>query len=53
MQKKILKNERFSLENISIKGPAGGILPKYIDIILGKKSKSSVLKDQPISWEII
>jgi sialic acid synthase SpsE/protoporphyrinogen oxidase len=52
-KKNIKKNEKFSLENISIKGPAGGILPKYIDIIIGKRSKSKVLKDQPISWEII
>ena len=41
------------LNNVCIKGPAGGILPKYINILLGKKSKTLILKDQPISWELI
>ena len=52
-KKNIKKNDVFTLNNLCIKGPAGGILPKYINILLGKKSKTLILKDQPISWELI
>ena len=52
-KRNIDKNEKFSLQNLCIKGPAGGILPKYINIVLGKKSKVRILKDHPISWDII
>ena len=49
----IYKNNLFSLKNVCIKGPAGGILPKYLNIILGKKSKIKILKDYPITWDLI
>tara|TARA_B100000925_G_C21999932_1_gene470752 strand:+ start:1 stop:1890 length:1890 start_codon:yes stop_codon:yes gene_type:complete len=52
-KRNIKKNEKFTKNNICIKGPAGGILPKYIDILFGKKSKASILKDHPITWDII
>jgi sialic acid synthase SpsE/protoporphyrinogen oxidase len=39
------------LEDIIIKGPAGGILPKYQDIILGKKLVQNIEKDFPINWD--
>jgi N,N'-diacetyllegionaminate synthase len=37
-------------EDIIIKGPAGGILPKYQDIIIGKKLVQNIEKDFPINW---
>ena len=46
-------NEICSKENISIKGPGGGILPKYIDIIIGRKATKFIESDTPISWEKI
>ena len=49
--KKIKKGEKISKHNIIIKGPAGGISPKYLDIILGKKINKSIKEDQPIKWE--
>ena len=52
-KKNIKKNDVFSTNNVCIKGPAGGILPKYINILLGKKSKTFILKDHPISWELL
>jgi len=52
-KRNIKKNEKFTKNNICIKGPAGGILPKYIDILFGKKSKVSILKDYPITWDLI
>ena len=36
--------------NLIIKGPGGGILPKFIDIILNKKANKLIKKDHPITW---
>ena len=52
-KKDIKKNERFSKSNIAIKGPAGGLLPKYISVLINKKAKSGIQKDEPITWEKI
>ena len=37
-KKLIKKGEKFSQENIVIKGPAGGLMPKFINIILNRNS---------------
>ena len=51
--KNIKKNQKISKSNICIKGPGGGILPKYFDLILNKKVNKNILKDYPIKWEDI
>jgi len=38
------------MQNVIIKGPAGGLLPKYLDIILNRKSLIKLEKDEPINW---
>lgn len=48
--RKIKKGEKFTYNNISIKGPAGGLLPKYMKIIINKKTNKQLSKDQPITW---
>ena len=40
-------------KNITIKGPAGGILPKYLNIVLGRRAKFNIEVDEPITWETI
>ena len=50
-KKNIKKNEKFSKSNIAIKGPAGGLLPKYMSVIINKKAKTKIQKDEPITWE--
>jgi sialic acid synthase SpsE len=40
-------------EMISIKGPGGAIMPKYIDMILGKKAKITIPADYPVLWDHI
>lgn len=50
-KKLIKKGEKFSLNNITIKGPAGGLMPKYINIILNRKSLTKIEKDEPITWK--
>ena len=41
------------LDDIVIKGPGGGILPKYIDIVVGRTVNKTIEKDHPITWEFI
>lgn len=50
-KRNINKNEKFTNLNIDIKGPAGGLLPKYLPVIINKKAKTKILKDEPITWE--
>lgn len=49
--KNIRKGEKFTTSNISIKGPAGGLLPKYMNVVLTKSSKFNIQKDEPITWK--
>jgi N-acetylneuraminate synthase/N,N'-diacetyllegionaminate synthase len=48
----IKKGHFLTKENIIIKGPGGGLLPKYFDVILGKKAKKNIDADYPITWEV-
>jgi len=38
---------------VAIKGPGGGILPKYLDIVVGRVAKVDIQADYPITWESI
>jgi sialic acid synthase SpsE/protoporphyrinogen oxidase len=38
-------------EDIIIKGPAGGMLPKFIDLVIGKSLQEPIESDFPITWE--
>ena len=49
-KKNIKKGEKFTKNNICVKGPAGGILPKYFELIIGKKSSKIINADFPITW---
>ena len=51
-RKNIKKGHLITKENIIIKGPGGGILPKYIDVILGKKVREDIYADHPITWQV-
>ena len=50
-KKLIKKGEKFSTQNIIIKGPAGGLMPKFVNIILNRKSVTKIEKDEPITWK--
>ena len=41
------------IEDIVIKGPGGGILPKYLDIIIGRTATANIDSDTPITWDNI
>jgi len=51
-KKNIKRGQIIRKEDLAIKGPGGGILPKYIDIIVGKKANQSIGIDYPITWQI-
>jgi len=52
-KRKIRKGEPFTKNNICVKGPVVGLMPKYYDIIINKKSLNTLQKDQPITWDDI
>lgn len=49
----IKSGEIFTKENIRSIRPGYGIMPKYIDDILGKKAKKDITKGTPIKWELV
>ena len=52
-KKNIKKGEVFSHKNLTIRGPAGGLMPKYYNILIDRKVKRNILEDYPINWEDI
>jgi N,N'-diacetyllegionaminate synthase len=50
---KIKKGETITLENVTIKGPGHGLMPKYLDLVLGKKVTKNIEADSPITWDEI
>jgi len=49
--KDIKEGDTLTLDNMSIKGPGHGILPKFYRLILGKKVLKDVERDTPITWD--
>jgi len=49
-KKNIKTGEKFTRNNLVIKGPGGGILPKFMDILINKKTNKAIRKDHPITW---
>ena len=48
--KNIKKGKKIEFSDLAIKGPGGGILPKYIDLIIGRKVNNDIKKDTAINW---
>ena len=49
----LTKGEILKIEDIVVKGPGGGILPKYLNIIIGRTINIDIEKDHPITWKSI
>ncbi|MDC3274466.1 N-acetylneuraminate synthase family protein, partial [Candidatus Pelagibacter sp.] len=49
--KTLKKGQKIKANDLTIKGPSGGILPKYLDLILGKRINKNIQKDYPVSWQ--
>jgi len=52
-KQKIKKGELFTKNNVCVKGPVAGMMPKYYEIIINKKSLSNIEKGYPITWSSI
>lgn len=52
-KKDIKKGDVLTEDAITIKGPAGGIFPKYLNVVLGKTAQKDVDEDHPIDWDVI
>jgi len=46
----IKEGEIISQSKVVIKGPGGGLLPKYLDVIIGREAKNNIDEDSPINW---
>ena len=49
----IRKGDLVTAEKIAVKGPGGGLQPRYSDIIVGRVARRDVQADHPITWEDI
>jgi len=49
----IRKGQVIGEDMITIKGPGGGILPRYKDIVMGRTARVDIEQDYPITWESI
>jgi len=45
--------EHLNLENMRVIRPNKGLLPKYHDVVLGRKVNRDVTKGTPLSWDLI
>jgi sialic acid synthase SpsE len=45
--------ELITADKLMVKGPGGGILPKFYDIVVGRRAIVDIEHDTPITWDII
>ena len=51
--KNIKKGEKFSKDNIRVIRPGYGLMPKYFNKILNKKSPMNISKDEPLRRSVL
>jgi len=51
--KNIIKGNVIKKDDIVIKGPGGGLLPRYLDIVVGREARKDIELDYPITWETV
>ncbi|MGE5499433.1 MAG: N-acetylneuraminate synthase [Syntrophothermus sp.] len=49
----IAEGELISLSNISVKRPGSGILPKYLEQVIGKRARTSIAAEEVVTWDKI
>ena len=49
----IQAGEHFTRDMIVIKGPGGGLLPRYLDIVIGRVASRTIEADYPLTWDDI
>ena len=53
LAKDISKNTIITKDMLEIKRPATGIEPKFLDIVIGRKTKTDIPEDTVLKWEMI
>lgn len=49
----IKKGEVITADMVAVKGPGGGLLPKYLDMVIGRPARADIEEDYPITWDVI
>ena len=49
----IKKGSVITKDMVVTKGPGGGLLPKYLDIVVGREARKDIEEDHPITWKNI
>ncbi|PKO41830.1 MAG: hypothetical protein CVU30_12885 [Betaproteobacteria bacterium HGW-Betaproteobacteria-3] len=49
----IPKGTTITRDMLTVKSPGIGILPKYIDLIVGREARSDIGADHPVTWDTI
>ncbi len=47
----IAEGEKLTTDNVAIKRPGSGIPPKHFGVVLGRKARCSVARDEVLTWE--
>lgn len=45
--------EVITISDVMVKGPGGGLLPRYLDIIVGRTVRRDIEEDFPITWDYV
>jgi sialic acid synthase SpsE len=49
----IAKGCEFTRENLKLSRPGNGLHPRYLEVLLGRKARINVEKDESIDWEMV
>ena len=53
VSKDIAVGDVFTNDNLKIIRPGDGLVPKFIDVVIGKKAKVSIKAGTPLNWDIL
>lgn len=45
--------QKITEEMLIIKSPGTGIIPKYMNLVLGRQARGDISRDHPITWDLI
>lgn len=43
--------EHLTADKLVIKGPAGGLQPRYLDVVVGRQLRRALRADHPVTWD--
>lgn len=53
VSKDIPAGARLSADNLKVIRPAGGLEPKYLELVLGRRAKRRVTRGTPLTWDAL